>query len=47
MKDVSGIALAVIGLATIAVLVRQNSQTGNIIQQSTSGFANVLKAAMG
>jgi hypothetical protein len=47
MKDIIGVALAVVGLATVAVLVRQGSQTGSIIKESTAGFANVLKAATG
>jgi Protein of unknown function (DUF2881). len=47
LKDVMGVMLAVIGLATITVLVRQGSQTAGIISSSTSGFANVLKQAMG
>jgi hypothetical protein len=45
-KDILGVALAVIGLATITVLVRQGAQTGSIIRESASGFANVLGVAM-
>ncbi len=47
MKDIVAIATAVIGLAIIATLVRYGTQTSNIITSSTSGFANVLSAAMG
>lgn len=47
MKDIIGVALAVVGLATVAVVVRQGSQTVGIIRESTAGFSNVLKSAMG
>jgi hypothetical protein len=47
MKDIIGVALAVVGLATLTVVVRQGSQTVGIIKESTQGFANVLNAAMG
>ena len=46
MKDIIGVALAVVGLATVTVLVRQGSNTVGIIRESTTGFANVLNAAM-
>lgn len=47
MKDITGIALAVIGLATLTVLVRPNSQTSQVIGAAASGFSNVLGTAMG
>jgi hypothetical protein len=47
MKDVMGIALAVIGLATLTVLVRPGSQTGQLITSATTGFSKVLNTAMG
>ncbi|RWZ84879.1 MAG: hypothetical protein EO766_16975 [Hydrotalea sp. AMD] len=46
-KDITGIALAIISLATLAVLVRQGNNTVGVIQAGTSGFANVLGTAMG
>ncbi len=50
MNNFSGsivtIAIAVIGVAIVAVLVSNNAQTGNIITKSTTGFSNVLKAAI-
>lgn len=47
IKDISAIASAIVGLAIITVLVRQGSNTVGVIQASTSGFAQVLTAAMG
>jgi hypothetical protein len=40
------IALAIVGIAVIAVLVGQNSQTGSVIQAATSGFASDIEAAV-
>lgn len=47
MKDVSGIALALIGLATLAVLVSQRNQTANVVTSAGGAFSNALKTAMG
>lgn len=47
MKDITGIALAVIGLATLTVLVRPGSNTSQVIGAATKGFSNVLGTAMG
>lgn len=47
MKDITGIALAVIGLATLTVLVRPGSNTAQVIGAAASGFGNVLGTAMG
>lgn len=47
MKDISGIALALIGLATLAVLVSQRNQTANVVTASGSAFSNALRTAMG
>ncbi len=46
-REIGAVAMAIIGLAIIAVLVRQGSQTAGVISASTSGFANVLGTAMG
>ena len=47
MKDISGIALALIGLATLAVLVSQRNQTANVITSAGGAFTNSLRTAMG
>jgi succinate dehydrogenase hydrophobic anchor subunit len=47
MKDISGIALALIGLATLAVLVSQRNQTANVIGASGNAFSKALSTAMG
>ena len=46
-KDITGVAMAIVGVAIIAVLVSQRSQTSTVIQSASSGFANVLGVAMG
>lgn len=47
MKDLTGVAMAIVGVAIIAVLVKQGNTTLGVIQNSSSGFANVLAVAMG
>ncbi len=46
-KDITGVAMAIVGVAIIAVLVSQRSQTSNVIRSASGGFANVLGVAMG
>lgn len=46
-KDITGVAMAIVGVAIIAVLVSQRSQTSNVIQSASGGFARVLGVAMG
>jgi len=45
-EAIAGIATAIIGLAIIAVLVSQNAQTSAVIQSASSGFGNILMAAV-
>ena len=47
IKDVTGIALAIVGVAIIYTLVNPNNKTAQVIQSATSGFSNALYAAMG
>ena len=47
MKDITGIAMAIVGVAIIAVLVSGKNQTSQVIGAASSGFANVLGVAMG
>lgn len=47
MKDVTSIAMAIIGVAILAVLVKQGNNTVGVIGASTQGFGSVLAVAMG
>jgi len=40
------IAVAIIGLATVAVLVGRRSQTSSVIQSAGGVFVNAIKAAI-
>lgn len=48
-KDLIGglvsIALAVVGIAIVAVIVGKNSQTAQVLQTGGSAFSSILKAA--
>jgi len=46
-KDVTSVAMAIVGVAIIAVIVSRNSQTSSVIQNASTGFAGVLGVAMG
>lgn len=45
VEAISSIALAIIGLAIVAVLVSKKAQTGAVIQASASGLANNIAVA--
>lgn len=45
MRDIVAIAMAIIGLAMLAVIIKNGSNTATVIGASTSGFANLLGAA--
>lgn len=47
MKDVTGVAMAIVGVAILAVLVSRNSQTTQVVGAASGGFAQVLSVAMG
>lgn len=47
MKDVTGVAMAIVGLALLYTLVNPSNKTSSVIQAATSGFGSVLGAAMG
>jgi Protein of unknown function (DUF2881). len=47
MRDLVGVATAVIGLAMLTVVLRNGSNTTGVITAGSTGFADVLKAAMG
>jgi hypothetical protein len=43
---IAGILLAIIGVATIAVLVAPSAQTGNVVKAGGNGFACMLSTAL-
>lgn len=47
MKDVTGIVMAIVGVALLTVIVSQRNQTSQVITAATSGTANLLSVAMG
>jgi len=47
MKDITGIAMAIVGVAILFTLVNPRNQTSQVIKASTGGFATMLGAAMG
>jgi len=46
MESASTIALAVIGLAIVAVIISKKSNTANVIQSAASGLANNIGVAI-
>lgn len=46
-KDLTSVAMAIVGVAIIAVLVSNRNNTSQVIQAASGGFANVLGVAMG
>ena len=46
-KDITGIAMAIVGVAILTVILRPQSQTTQVISASTSGFSQALATAMG
>jgi hypothetical protein len=47
MKDVTGVAMAIVGLALLYTLVNPSNKTASVISAASSGFGGVLSAAMG
>lgn len=47
MKDVTGIAMAIVGVAILYTLVNPNNRTAQVISASAGGFSQALSAAMG
>jgi len=45
VSSLSSVALAIVGLAIIAVLVSKNANTSGVIGAGASGFAGALSAA--
>ena len=46
-KDLTGVAMAIVGVAILFTLVNPNNKTSAVISASTTGFAQALTAAMG
>jgi len=46
-KDITGVAMAIVGVAILAVIVSNKNNTTGVISSSASGFAQVLGVAMG
>lgn len=47
MRDVTGIAMAIVGVALLYTLVNPQNRTAEVIQSASGGFAQALGAAMG
>ena len=47
MKDITGIAMAIVGVAIIYTLVNNQNNTAGVISAASGGFSNALTAAMG
>lgn len=47
MKDLTGVAMAIVGVAILAVIVSRNNNTQGVIQSAAGGFGSVLGVAMG
>ncbi len=47
MKDLTAVAMAIIGVAIVAVLVSNRNNTSQVLGAASSGFSGVLATAMG
>lgn len=45
-ESITSIAVAIVGIAMVAVLVSGQAQTGKVISAATGGFAQDLEAAV-
>lgn len=46
-RDLTSVAMAIVGVAILAVLVSNASNTTNVVNAASGGFASVLGVAMG
>jgi hypothetical protein len=46
-KDITSVAMAIIGVAILSVMVSRNNNTVGVIGATSQGFGNVLSVAMG
>jgi hypothetical protein len=47
MKDIVAVAMAVIGLAMLAILIKNAQGTSSVLNSGFSGFSGLIKAASG
>jgi len=47
VKDLTGVAMAIVGVAILYTLVNPSNKTASVIQAASSGFGTALTAAMG
>lgn len=47
MKDLTAVAMAIVGVAIVAVLVSNRNNTTGVLGAAASGFSGVLGTAMG
>lgn len=47
IKDVTGIAMAIVGVAILYTLVNPQNKTAAVISSASQGFGYALSAAMG
>lgn len=47
MKDITGIAMAIVGVAILYTLVNPQNKTAQVISAATGGFGSAISAAMG
>ncbi len=46
-RDITAVLMAIVGVAILAVIVSNRSNTSQVIQTASSGFGNILGVAMG
>ena len=44
---VTGVLVAIVGVAIVAVIVSKGAQTATVIQKSGTAFADIINAAVG
>lgn len=47
MKDITGVVMAIVGVAILTVIVSKQNNTTGVISAATGGTANLLSVAMG
>jgi hypothetical protein len=46
-RDITAVLMAVVGVAILAVIVSNRSNTSQVIQTASNGFGHILGVAMG
>ncbi len=46
-KDITGVAMAIVGVAILFTLVNPRNKTSDVIRAASTGFSQSLSAAMG